>query len=67
MGEISLSGPVDENFSDNDFCVKGVVTAYRGLTPMAIEVKKVYQHIKTSWKGNNQLTVRNAYFLQRPG
>lgn len=63
-GDFPLSGPVDENFSDNDFCVKGVVTAYRGLTPMAIEVKKVYQHIKTSWKGNNQVTVRNAYFFR---
>jgi beta-galactosidase len=28
-GDFPLSGPVDENFSDNDFCVKGVVTAYR--------------------------------------
>ena len=63
-GDFPLSGPVDENFSDNDFCVKGVVTAYRGLTPMAIEVKKVYQHIKTSWKGNNQVTVRNGYFFR---
>lgn len=63
-GDFPLSGPVDENFSDNNFCVKGVVTAYRGLTPMAIEVKKVYQHIKTSWNGNNQVTVRNNYFFR---
>ncbi|OQP66312.1 glycoside hydrolase family 2 [Niastella vici] len=63
-GDFPLSGPVDDNFSDNNFCVKGVVTAYRGLTPMAIEVKKVYQHIKTSWNGNNQLTVRNSYFFK---
>ncbi|WP_315814593.1 glycoside hydrolase family 2 TIM barrel-domain containing protein [Paraflavitalea speifideaquila] len=44
-GDFPLAGPVDENFSDNDFCVKGVVTAYRGLTPMAVEVKKKYTSI----------------------
>lgn len=63
-GDFPLSGPVDENFSDNDFCVKGVVTAYRGLTPMAVEVRKVYQHIKTNWDGNNRITVRNNYFFR---
>ncbi|HVI46445.1 MAG TPA: glycoside hydrolase family 2 TIM barrel-domain containing protein [Chitinophaga sp.] len=63
-GDFPLSGPVDENFSDNNFCVKGVVTAHRGLTPMAIEVKKVYQHIKTSYNAGNRLTVRNGYFFR---
>jgi beta-galactosidase len=38
-GDFPLSGPVDENLSDNNFCVKGVVTAHRGLTPMAIAIK----------------------------
>lgn len=52
-GDFPLSGPVDENFSDNDFCVKGVVTAYRGMTPMAVEVKKVHQFIKTTFNGTN--------------
>ena len=41
-----MEGPVDENLSDNNFCVKGVVTAYREITPMALEVKQVYQNIK---------------------
>lgn len=63
-GDFPLSGPVDNNFSDNNFCVKGVVTAYRGLTPMAVEVKKIYQHIKTSYVGGNQFTVRNNYFFR---
>ena len=63
-GDFPLSGPVDENFSDNDFCVKGVVTAYRELTPMAVEVKKVYQHIATAYKGNNKIEVRNGYFFK---
>ena len=63
-GDFPLEGPVDENFSDNNFCVKGVVTAYRGLTPMAIEVKKVYQYIKTSYLGTNQISVNNSYFFR---
>ncbi len=63
-GDFPLQGPVDENISDNNFCIKGVVTAYRELTPMAIEVKKVYQHVKTAWKGNNQIQVSNGYFFR---
>ncbi|NML40570.1 DUF4981 domain-containing protein [Chitinophaga sp. G-6-1-13] len=63
-GDFPLSGPVNETFSDNNFCVKGVVTAHRGLTPMAIEVKKVYQHIRSSYNGNNTVTVRNGYFFR---
>ncbi|SDD24263.1 beta-galactosidase [Niabella drilacis] len=63
-GDFPLSGPVDENFSDNDFCVKGVVTAYRHLTPMAIEIKKVHQNIKTVYKGNNEIEVINGFFFK---
>ena len=63
-GDFPVEGPVDENLSDNDFCVKGVVDAYRNLTPMAMEVKKVYQHIKTRWKGNYSITVKNGYFFK---
>ncbi|MGY0041312.1 glycoside hydrolase family 2 TIM barrel-domain containing protein [Pedobacter sp. NJ-S-72] len=51
-GDFPLEGPVNENFSDNNFCVKGVVTAYRGLTPMAVQVKKTHQFIKTTYLGN---------------
>lgn len=63
-GDFPLEGPVDENLSDNNFCVKGVVDAYRNLTPMAMEVKKVYQHIKTKWNGNNSISVKNRYFFK---
>lgn len=63
-GDFPLQGPVNEDFSDNNFCVKGVVTAYRGLTPMAIEAKKVYQFIKTSYLGNSQISVNNSYFFR---
>ena len=62
-GDFPLEGPVPHNFSDNNFCVKGVVTAYRDLTPMAVEIKKVYQHIKSSLKGS-RLSVTNGYFFR---
>lgn len=62
-GDFPLEGPVPHNFSDNNFCVKGVVTAYRGMTPMAVEIKKVYQHIKSVLNGN-VLTVGNGYFFR---
>lgn len=63
-GDFPLEGPVDENLSDNNFCVKGVVTAYRELTPMAVEIKKVLQPIKTLWKGSNRIQVINGYFFK---
>ncbi|MES2418168.1 MAG: glycoside hydrolase family 2 TIM barrel-domain containing protein [Bacteroidota bacterium] len=63
-GDFPLSGPVDEDFSDNNFCVKGVVTAYRELTPMAVELKKVHQYIKTTFNGTNQININNSYFFK---
>ncbi|MCW3464606.1 glycoside hydrolase family 2 TIM barrel-domain containing protein [Chitinophaga nivalis] len=63
-GDFPLSGPVNEAFSDNNFCVKGVVTAHRGLTPMAVEVKQIYQYIHTTWEGNQDITVHNTYFFR---
>ncbi len=63
-GDFPLEGPVNEDFSDNNFCVKGVVTAHRGLTPMALEVKKVHQFIKTSYAGDNRIQVNNSYFFR---
>lgn len=63
-GDFPLEGPVDENISDNNFCVKGVVDAYRNLTPMALEVKQVYQNIKTIWQGNNTIAIKNGFFFK---
>lgn len=63
-GDFPLEGPVDQNITDNNFCVKGVVTAYRGLTPMAIELKKVHQYIKTSYLGDNSIRIKNTYFFR---
>lgn len=63
-GDFPLTGPVNEDFSDNNFCVKGVVTAYRKLTPMAVELKKVHQYIKTKYLGDNQVEIENTYFFK---
>lgn len=63
-GDFPLSGPVNEDFSDNNFSVKGVVTNHRGMTPMAVEVKKIYQYIKTKYEGNNTIKVNNSYFFK---
>ncbi|WP_110826749.1 glycoside hydrolase family 2 TIM barrel-domain containing protein [Pedobacter nutrimenti] len=63
-GDFPLEGPVNQNFSDNNFCVKGVVTAYRELTPMAIEVKKVHQFIKTAYTGAYKIEIQNSYFFK---
>lgn len=69
-GDFPLEGPTDPNLSDNNFCVKGVVTAYREMTPMAYEVKKVYQPIGTQLKNNIleqkkiELAIQNKWFFR---
>ena len=63
-GDFPLDGPVDENLSDNNFCVKGVVTAYREITPMALEVKQVYQNFKTSLVDAQTVKLKNGYFFR---
>ncbi len=63
-GDFPLEGPVDENLSDNNFCVKGVVDAYRNPTPMAMEVQKVYQNIHTTWKGGQTIDIQNDFFFR---
>lgn len=63
-GDFPLEGPVDENLSDNNFCVKGVVTAYREITPMALEVKHVYQNIKTNYIDDNTISIKNSFFFK---
>ncbi|HEY8389050.1 MAG TPA: glycoside hydrolase family 2 TIM barrel-domain containing protein, partial [Parasegetibacter sp.] len=63
-GDFPLEGPVDENISDNNFCVKGVVTAERKLTPMAVEIKHVHQYIKTRLTSQNTISVFNDQFFK---
>lgn len=63
-GDFPLEGPVDQNLSDNNFCVKGVVTAYREITPMALELKIAHQNIKTKFIGDNTISIKNAFFFK---
>ncbi len=64
-GDFPFGNEVDPvMMSDNNFSVKGVVTGHRELTPMAVEVKKVHQYIKTKYAGNNQVEVENSYFFR---
>lgn len=64
-GDFPFDNPVDPVLmSDNNFNVKGVVTGYRELTPMAVEVKRVHQNIKTKWNAPNSISVKNGYFFR---
>lgn len=63
-GDFPLEGPVDQNITDNNFSIKGVVTAHRELTPMAIELKKVHQFIKTEYRPEKTIKIRNTYFFR---
>lgn len=63
-GDFPLEGPVDPDFSDNNFCIKGVVDAYRRPTPMAREVQRVYRPIATVWLGEGRIRVANERFFR---
>lgn len=64
-GDFPFENPVDPVLmSDNNFNVKGVVTGYRELTPMAVEVKRVHQNIKTKFNGGQSITVENGFFFR---
>lgn len=64
-GDFPFGNEVDPvMMSDNNFSVKGVVTGHRELTPMAVEVKKVHQFIKTKYLGDNRIEVNNSYFFR---
>lgn len=64
-GDFPFEKPVDPvMMSDNNFNVKGVVTGHRELTPMAVEIKKVHQFVKTTYEGNNKIRINNSYFFR---
>lgn len=64
-GDFPFGNEVDPiMMSDNNFSVKGVVTGYRELTPMAVEIKKVHQFIQTKLSASNQIEVMNKYFFR---
>lgn len=47
--------------NDNDFCINGIVTPDRRITPKLEEVKRVYQYITFKQLNNDQLEIINRY------
>lgn len=63
-GDFPFGEPADNNFSDNNFCVKGVVDAYRNETPVSAEVKKVYQPVATELLNKRLIKIKNKNFFK---
>ena len=59
-GTYKYGGDFGEETHDGNFCCDGMVFADRSFKPATLEVKAVYQYIKTTISGN-QLTVNNLY------
>ncbi|MGV3539106.1 MAG: glycoside hydrolase family 2 TIM barrel-domain containing protein [Rufibacter sp.] len=49
--------------SDNNFLNNGIFYATKTPNPHAWEMKKVYQDIHTTWKGNNSIAIFNERFF----
>ena len=47
--------------NDNNFCLNGIITPDRKVTPKLEEVKKVYQYIEFKYQGDGKLAVKNKY------
>ncbi|MCM1449261.1 MAG: DUF4981 domain-containing protein [Clostridiales bacterium] len=47
--------------NDNDFCINGIITPDRRVTPKLLEVKKVYQYVDFDLEGKDKLKLRNKY------
>ncbi len=45
-GNLYFGGSFGDVPNDNDFCLNGIITADRRVTPKLLQVKKVYQYIK---------------------
>ncbi len=72
QGLIKFGGPKDQYYfggdfgdtpNDGDFCLNGVVTSDRRVTPKLLEVKKVYQYIKilATDPAKGVFKIRNSY------
>ena len=47
--------------NDNDFCVNGIITSDRHVTPKLQQVKKVYQYVSFRLNDSKQLVIKNRY------
>ncbi len=52
-------GQFGDKPNDDDFCINGIVTPDRQVTPKLLEVRKVYQPVKFTYDGNGCVTLLN--------
>ncbi|MBR5177028.1 MAG: DUF4981 domain-containing protein [Bacteroidales bacterium] len=60
-GNIYFGGSFGDMPNDNDFCLNGIITADRRVTPKLQQVKKVYQYIKISCSDQGRIALENRY------
>ena len=60
-GNIYFGGSFGDYPNDNDFCLNGIITSDRRVTPKLLQVKKVYQYVKISAEGPVLLLLENRY------
>ena len=56
-------GDFKDSPTDYDFCMNGITTPDRRITPKMLEVKKIYQYVKMSASdvANGKIFIRNRY------
>ena len=52
-------GQFGDKPNDADFCINGIVTPDRQVTPKLLEVRKVYQPVKFTYDGNGKVNLLN--------
>ena len=60
-GNTYFGGSFGDMPNDNDFCLNGIITADRRVTPKLQQVKKVYQYIKISCPEQGKVALENRY------
>ncbi len=56
-----FGGGFGDKPNNNDFCVNGIITSDRHVTPKLQQVKKVYQYVTFRLNEAGQLVVKNRY------
>lgn len=56
-----FGGSFGDKPNDNDFCINGIVTPDRKVTPKLFEVKKAYQYVRFGFDKRQNITIDNRY------
>lgn len=56
-----MGGSFGDSPNDNEFCIDGIVTPDRQVTPKLWEVKKVYQYITLKLSEKDNIDIHNRY------